>query len=134
MLERKPAFPAGSPGFGAEIAALTALIELLDRERSALTSLEVDDLRDIGDAKRRALLQLDGLRQVRPQALSSTVERGAWQQVQTLVATAKRLNDVNSRLLNSQRALCEARIQALRSRAALDRVYNADGGSAPIAA
>lgn len=133
MLDRKPALRGGSAGFGTEITALTALIALLDRERSALTSVAVDDLRDIGDAKRRALLQLDALRQIRPQTLAPA-ERASWEEVQTLVATAKRLNDVNTRLLNSQRALCEARIQALRSRAALDRVYNADGGSAPIAA
>jgi flagellar biosynthesis/type III secretory pathway chaperone len=112
--------------FASEREALSHFIVLLEREHEALIEPDADTLQGIVHEKLALIQLLDGLRGKRI-ADGSPAGQQALADIRNLTVAAQRLNDINSRLLASQRALCEARLQTLRNNNALATVYGADG-------
>lgn len=112
--------------YALERDALSRFIALLERERLALIEPDADTLQALTREKLALLQDLDRLRDKRA-ASGSAGENRVLAEIRVLTATAQRLNDINTRLLATQRAHCEARLQALRNNSALATVYGADG-------
>lgn len=109
-----------------EREALSRFIELLEREHQALIEPDAETLQDLIREKLTLIQDLGRLRDTRI-ADSSPAGLQALADIRNLTVAAQRLNDINTRLLASQRAHCEARLQALRNNSALATVYGADG-------
>ena len=112
--------------FAQERDALSRFVALLERERQALVEPDAETLETLTREKLALLQNLDGLRDKRATS-GNAGEKRALAEIRVLTTTAQRLNDINSRLLVTQRAHCEARLQALRNNNALATVYGADG-------
>lgn len=117
------------PGAGPyvrEREALSHFIELLEREHRALIEPDAETLQALIREKLALIQVLGRLRDTRV-ADSSPAGQQALADIRNLTMAAQGLNDINMRLLASQRAHCEARLQALRNNSALATVYGADG-------
>ncbi len=112
--------------YAREREALSHFIVLLEREHQALIEPDAETLQGLVREKLALIQTLDGLRGTRI-ADASPAGRQALADIRNLTVAAQRLNDINTRLLASQRAHCEARLQALRNNNALATVYGADG-------
>ena len=112
--------------YAREREALSQFIVLLEREHEALLEPDAETLQELISEKLALIRDLDVLRDKRV-AGSSPADQQALADIRNLTAAAQKLNDINSRLLVTQRAHCEARLQALRNNSALATVYGADG-------
>lgn len=117
-------FDAGP--YAREREALSRFIVLLEREHEALIEPDAETLQNLIRDKLALIQDLDGLRDRRI-AGNSPAEQQALADIRNLTVAAQKLNDINTRLLATQRAHCEARLQTLRNNTALASVYGADG-------
>lgn len=117
--------PASGP-FAPERDALSRFVALLERERAALLEPDADTLQALTREKMQLLQELGRLRDKRA-AGGNGGDQAALTEIRALTASAQRLNDLNTRLLATQRTYCEARLQTLRNNSALATVYGADG-------
>ena len=117
--------PASGP-YALERDALSRFVELLERERLALLEPDADTLQALTREKLQLLQDLDRLRDKRAGS-GKAGETEALAEIRALTTAAQRLNDINTRLLATQRTHCEARLKALRNNSALATVYGADG-------
>jgi len=115
-----------SDSYSREREALSLFIVLLEREHEALIDPDAETLQSLIREKLALIQDLDALRDKRV-AGNSAADQQALADIRNLTVAAQKLNDINSRLLATQRAHCEARLQALRNNSALATVYGADG-------
>lgn len=111
--------PAPQPDIDAR-AALTAIIELLEREQQLLARPQADALEAIAVQKRTLLNQLE----VPARGAQALRDDPA---LRALVMHAQQLNAANARLLALHRNSCESRLQLLRGGESASTLYRANG-------
>lgn len=112
--------------YAREREALSRFIVLLEREHEALIEPDAEILQGLAREKLALIQELDMLRDRRV-AGHGPAEQQALADIRNLTVAAQKLNDINTHLLATQRAHCEARLQVLRNNTALASVYGADG-------
>jgi len=129
-----------------ETAGYRALIRVLEAERDALRAADPDALLALTAAKLDHVSALHRLAAERGEKLAlagwpnvttalvgfgrspdASIVRAEWSELLSLAATARRLNDVNGRLIANQQRHFDGALQSLLQAAGIAPVYGADG-------
>ncbi len=129
-----------------ETAGYRALIGVLEAERDALRAADADKLLALTAAKLDHVSALHRLASARGEKLARSgwqnvttalvafgpspegaLVRREWSELLSLAATARRLNDVNGRLIANQQRHFDGALQSLLHAAGVPPVYGADG-------
>jgi flagella synthesis protein FlgN len=129
-----------------ETAGYRALIRVLEAERDALRAADPDALLAVTATKLDHVSALHRLAAVRGEKLAQAgwpdvttalvsfarspdgaIVRRDWSELLSLAATARRLNDVNGRLIANQQRHFDGALQSLLQAAGVPPVYGADG-------
>lgn len=113
-----------------EIAGYRTLIDLLQAEQNALRAAHADALPTIAAAKLREVESLSALARSRDSTIEGAdddEDSAAWQELRSLAADARRMNDSNGRMIAVQQHHFDRALSALWHAAGVTPLYGADG-------